>query len=87
MEIEFDPAKDAANRQRHGFPLTAGAFVIRSARSVELDARRDYGEARLNAYGFFAGRPAVCTSTVRGLIYRIISVRVAGRKEHSRWFG
>ena len=86
MEIEFDPAKDAANPQRHGFPLTAGAFVIRSARSVEVDARRDDGETRLNAYGFLANRPTVCTFTMRVIIYRIISVRIAGRRERLRWF-
>ncbi len=47
MEIEFDPAKDSINRQRHGLPLAFGAgieadpahLVIPSIRPVDGEDR------------------------------------------------
>jgi uncharacterized DUF497 family protein len=28
MDIEFDPAKDAVNRAKHGFPLAFGVRIL-----------------------------------------------------------
>ena len=85
MEIEFDPAKEAANVARHGVSLVLGALVIPAAVVTFEDTRRDYGEARFNAYGRIRGVAFVCTYTLRGEAYRIISVRRASRKERSAW--
>ena len=53
MDIEFDPAKDAANIAKHGVSLAAAAeFDIRA---VVRDERRDYDEDRFNALGRILG--------------------------------
>jgi hypothetical protein len=49
------------------------------------DDRRDYGEARFNAFGMVNGRMFVCTYTMRGDTYRLISVRKASRQEQRIW--
>ncbi|MDA8249483.1 MAG: BrnT family toxin [Rhodospirillales bacterium] len=85
MEIEFDDAKDAANRLKHGVPLALGAVALESLIGETLDDRRDYGETRINAFGLIAGRLYVCTYTKRGPVYRIISLRKASRREQGLW--
>ncbi|MGH7068091.1 MAG: BrnT family toxin [Acetobacteraceae bacterium] len=85
MQTEFDLDKDAANRAKHGVPLAAGLFVLESRIGEVVDSRRDYGEERMNAFGFIEGRLFVCTYTMRGEICRIISVRKASRQEQRQW--
>lgn len=85
MDVEFDAAKDAANRDKHGVPLAFGAIVLEHRLGQVTDTRRDYGEMRLNAFGLVAGRLFVCTYTMRGAVYRVISVRKASRQEQHRW--
>jgi uncharacterized DUF497 family protein len=55
MQIEFDPAKDATNRAKHGIPLATGEQVIEGAVETFADTRVDYGEHR------FVG---ICSSPV-----------------------
>jgi uncharacterized DUF497 family protein len=45
------------------------------------DARRDYHERRLIAYGNISGRLHICVFTMRGTAFRIISLRRANRRE------
>ena len=85
MEIEFDDAKDDANRAKHGLPLALGAVVLENLIGEVMDDRRDYGEARVNAFGLIAGRLYACTYTKRGSVYRIISLRKASRQEQRLW--
>ena len=85
MEIEFDDAKDDANRAKHGLPLTLGAVVLENLIGEVMDDRRDYGEVRVNAFGLIAGRLYACTYTKRGSVYRIISLRKASRQEQRLW--
>ena len=52
MNVTFDPAKDAANKAKHGVSLAdAEAFEWGSA-EVWPDTRRNYGEARMVALGY-----------------------------------
>ena len=85
MEIEFDDAKDDANRAKHGLPLALGAAVLENLIGEVLDDRRDYGEVRINAFGLIDGRLYACTYTKRGSVYRIISLRKASRQEQRLW--
>jgi len=85
MEIEFDPTKDAANYAKHGVSLVLGRVVLEHRIGEIADARRDYGEARTNAFGLVAGRLFVCTYTMRGEVFRVISVRKASGAEQRRW--
>ena len=85
MDVEFDPAKDAANIAKHGVALIVGLGVLTNILGTERDQRHAYGEVRTNAFGLVNGRLHVCTFTLRGDVHRIISVRKASRQEQRRW--
>lgn len=88
MEIEFDPAKDVKNRRERGLPFTAALMVLANLVGEVEDARRNYGERRIKAFGMLGGRLHVCVYTVRvGEVRRIISLRRANRREVRRWLG
>ena len=81
MRIEFDPAKDASNREKHGLSLQLAAELDWEAALVWIDERQDYGEMRMIA---LAPRAAIlyCVAFVdRGQVLRIISLRRANRRE------
>lgn len=85
MDTEFDDAKDAANLAKHGLSLALGVVVLENRIGETMDARRDYGEPRFNAFGLIAGRLFACTYTMRGEVYRIISGRKTSRQEQRTW--
>jgi uncharacterized DUF497 family protein len=82
LEFEFDPAKDARNREKHGISLAAaGEFEILGA---EPDDRFDYGEERWRAWGRIEGVDYCLAYTVRHDRLRVISLRRASRREMAR---
>lgn len=85
MDIEYDPEKDAANRAKHNISLEVGLEYLENRVGEIDDDRRDYGEVRVNAFGMVGGHLHVCTYTMRGETYRLISVRKANRQEQRRW--
>jgi uncharacterized DUF497 family protein len=85
MEIEFDTAKDLENRAKHGVPLAIGLHVLDAMMGEVEDTRHDYGETRMQAFGMVEGRLFVCVYTLRGDVYRLISVRKASRQEQRSW--
>jgi uncharacterized DUF497 family protein len=85
MDIEFDPSKDAANREKHGVSLALGAAVLMGLVGEIVDDRRPYGEVRMNAFGMVQGRLYTCTYTIRENRIRLISVRKANAREQQRW--
>ena len=85
MDFEFDPAKDAVNREKYGVSLVLGAAVLTNLVDEMLDDRRSYGEIRMNAFGSVQGRLYACTYTAREGRIRLISVRKANTKEQKRW--
>lgn len=85
MDIEFDPTKDQANREKHGLSLAlAEAFEFDTA-LIEIDDRRDYQEERFVALGLIGDRVHVMVFTVRGEAIRVISLRKANRREVKRY--
>ena len=85
MDIEFDSEKDEINRLKHGVPLALGAEVLMNRVGQIGDDRWDYGEPRFNAFGLVNGRLFVCTYTMRGQTYRLMSVRKASKQEQRTW--
>jgi uncharacterized DUF497 family protein len=82
VEFEFDPAKDARNREKHGVSLALAAeFEILAA---EPDDRFDYGEERWRAWGRIEGVEYCLVYTMRRERLRAISLRRASRKEMAR---
>ena len=81
LQLEFDPAKDAVNADKHGLSLArAAAFEMNLAR-VSPDRRRDYGEDRFVAVGPLSGRLHVLIFALRGKVIRVISLRKANARE------
>jgi uncharacterized DUF497 family protein len=85
MEIEFDPAKDTQNIEKHGVSLAlAEAFELESAVWRE-DDREDHGEQRFSAIGFIRDRIHVLVFSLRGEKIRVISLRRALPREARRY--
>jgi uncharacterized DUF497 family protein len=84
VDVEYDDAKDAANRAKHMVPLAVGAVVIANRVADIPDPRHTTEERRL-AFGTVNGRLFVCVYTMRGDVIRLISVRKANSREQRRW--
>ena len=81
MRIEFDPAKDSTNQEKHGASLSVAIELDWEAALVWVDERFEYGETRMIA---LAPRVNIlyCVAFVdRGEVRRIISLRRASRRE------
>lgn len=84
MRVEYDPAKDAANRAKHGLSLSEFTGFD-GVPVVVVDDRQDYGETRLRAFGRIDGEPRCLVFTVRSGAMRLISFRMAREKEMRRY--
>jgi uncharacterized protein len=90
-KFDWDPVKAEANRKSHKINFEQARDVFKDAMAVdELDDREDYGEDRFNRTGMVEGRLLVVTYTMRtddhgDEIIRIVSARLAGRRERKRY--
>ena len=85
MQISFDPAKDAANRAKHGLALAEAAAVEWDSVIAAPDTRRDYGEPRMIGFGYLGLRLVCVVFADRGDERRIISLRKANSREIQRY--
>ena len=85
MEINFDPAKNARNKQERGLSFESVAEFDFESAYFEVDSRRDYGEMRIRALGLLDGRlhALVFVETAKGI--RVISFRRANKREVKRY--
>ena len=82
VEIEFDPAKDVANVEKHGVSLVrVGELEILA---VTEKSRRQEGERRFRVYGLLKGEAYCAVLTWREGTARAISLRKANRMERKR---
>lgn len=77
--------KDERNRRERGFGFDFAALIFEGETIEWPDDRRDYGEARVRAIGEVDGLVLHVVFTDRGDVRRIISARLATRKERDRW--
>jgi hypothetical protein len=85
MQIEFDPAKDAANVAKHGVSLALARELDWEAALVWVDDRFEYGELRVIALAPKTGILYYVAFVNRGEVRRIISLRRANRREVKRY--
>ena len=86
MEFEFDPAKSAANKDKHGIDFVEAQALWRDGGlEVVLSKSRMTDEERFLAIGRIDGRHWTAICTLRGEAIRIISVRRAWEKEIRRY--
>jgi uncharacterized DUF497 family protein len=81
MHIEFDPAKDLANQDKHGVSLAMAVDLDWEAALVWVDERIEYGEARMIALAPKTGVLYYVAFVDRSKARRIISLRRANRRE------
>mgnify|MGYP000880862247 CR=1 FL=1 len=81
MKIEFDPAKDRVNREKHGVSLAVAAELDWDAALVWVDDRFGYGEIRMIALAPKTETLYYVAFVDRGEICRVISLRHATRRE------
>ena len=81
MRITFDPAKDAANRAKHGVSLSVARELDWEAALVWIDDRLEYDELRMIALAPETEILYYVAFVDRGETRRIISLRRATRLE------
>ena len=88
MDVEFDPAKDAANILKHGVSLAFGAALFADpAHIVFASARPIDGEDRFKVIGLVDNRLWTAVHVYRGAAIRFISVRRSNDGEHGIYRG
>jgi uncharacterized protein len=76
MDFEFDPAKDVANRHKHGMALEVGLRVFDDPQHQVFPSIRPVdGEDRYKAVGSVNQRLHTVVYVWRGETIRLISVR------------
>ena len=85
MRIAFDPAKNERNVRIRGVAFESAAEFDFENALVNVDQRRDYGEARYVALGRLGSRLHVLCFTEVDDGIRVISFRKANSREVSRY--
>lgn len=87
MKFEWHTDKAESNYTKHGVTFEYAARVwLDSRRVVVADTRRDYSEARHNAFGEIEGRVFVVSFTERDGVIRIISARKGNSREQKKYY-
>jgi len=83
--FEWDEGKSEANLRNRGFDFSYAAVVFEGPTLERNDDRDDYGEERIQAIGKVEGDILFVVYTWRGSVRRIISARLANRRERSAY--
>jgi len=82
----MDPAKDAINRQKHGIALSVAMTVLTGAHLLQRSAVRNASnEDRWVAIARVGDDFLACIYTMRGTLYRMISIRAARTREKEQY--
>ncbi|MFZ1386992.1 MAG: BrnT family toxin [Thiolinea sp.] len=86
MQIQFDPQKDVLNRQKHGVSLAEAENIEWDTLWGFEDDRFNYSELRMIGFGYIGLRLyCVVYTELNEELWRIISLRLATRKEVERY--
>lgn len=85
MLFEWDDVKSERNLLERGFGFDHAAAIFIGSTLEAQDNRRDYGEVRVQAIGRAGDDILSVVYSDRGEIRRIISARLANRKERKLW--
>lgn len=86
VRFEFDPAKSAANKTKHGVDLVEGQALWADVNRLEIPARTS-GGPRFATLGILRGEVWMAIWTPRGEGVRLISIRRATPKESHLYEG
>ena len=85
MEFEWDEAKCEKTRQLRGFGFDVASRIFDGPTIEWCDIREGWGEARVLAIGAVEGLVLAVIYTDRGPVRRIITARLARKKEVEQW--
>lgn len=85
MDFEWDDGKSAKNLRERGFGFDFATLIFEGRVLEARDDRVDYGEDRVVAIGEADGVVMTVVYTDRQDARRIISARLANRKERQIW--
>ena len=85
MLFEWDEVKSERNLLERGFGFNHAAAIFIGPTLEAIDNRRDYGEVRVQAIGRAGADVLSVVYSDRDEIRRIISARLANRKERKLW--
>ncbi len=77
----WDETKYVTNIAKHKVSFELASLLFDNLTVEVEDVRRDYGEIRINAFGYIAGRLFVCCYTPRSGGRHIISMRKCNARE------
>ena len=86
MEFDYDPAKSAANKAKHGIDFEEAQALWNDEMLLEAPARTD-DEPRFLVIGRIGGKPWSAVCVHRDGKVRIISVRRARKQEIEHYEG
>jgi uncharacterized protein len=84
-DFEWDPEKESLNVQKHGIDFATASLIWNAPVYEQLDDRRNYGEMRFIATGVAENRILTVVFTWRCEARRVISARIAKRRERRRY--
>lgn len=85
IKLEYDPMKEQLNVSNHGISLGKFVKLDWASASILPDDRRSYGEARYIAVAELQNILHVTFFTLRGGVFRVISLRRANKRETRRY--
>jgi len=85
MNIDFDPDKDAINRQKHGISLIEAEHFDWDTAVIWPDTRFDYGEERMVGWGLIGANVFRIAFVEREEVTRVFSLRPAEKQEIKRY--
>jgi hypothetical protein len=86
MRFRYDPAKAATNLKKHGVSFSDAEGALEDPLAVTIEDPDAEGEQRFVAVGLgSAGELLVVVYVERGDEYRLISARLATRKERKHY--
>jgi uncharacterized DUF497 family protein len=86
MNYEWDAAKNVVNQIKHGISFEEARQIFGGDVLTGVDSRRDYGETRYISIGAIEGLIVIAVvHTDRNGIVRIISARLANRRERQKY--
>ena len=86
MLFEFDHARSAANKQKHGIDFNEATTLWEDDNGLEVPAKDQAGEKRLARVALIGAKLWFWVYTMRGETVRIISVRRARDHEKERYW-
>ena len=85
MDFEWDENKNKYNINKHGIDFNDSKQIFDKPILVKEDTKKDYGEKRWIAIGLLIEFVVVTVFTFRNKIIRIISIRLANKKEKEKY--